>query len=763
MKIFTTTLFLWLVLAGLAQQGDGGTPISSKFAFEPELPQVSFSQPDLVVLAAEDTERDAKGMAPWRFGYVNNTSLNLSNSGAWFDLPNGGKLWMLEVLCENALTVNLTLQNSRIPEGNQLFVYHPNREFVLGKFVERHLIEGQLGLELIQGSRAIVEYYVAPENANNTGTIEIVSVTHGYRTAEDFNRGLGDSGSCNMNVNCPDGVPYQNLRNSAVMLVSGSNGFCSGALINNTANDGKPYVLTARHCGNSGFANWIFRFNWQAEACTNPGASPTFQSLSGSVNRAGSLNNTFDMRLVEITGGLESGTVPASYNPFFAGWDKSGNVPPSTICVHHPSGDIKKIAFDDDPAVAMQAMGSTVPNSTWRVIWDRNTTTEPGSSGSPLFDNMGRIIGQLWGGGASCTQLSSPDYYGRVSMSWNPEGSSNAQQLQHWLDPNNSEVSFINGFPEEETIALDASLSQGSNWELTGTVCGSTITPTLNITSFGAETVTSALINYTYTPGSTQQFNWTGSLTTGQSESINLPTQTLTDGNYSFSASITTVNGQTDENDNNNSTSSTFSIVDNGYQVQMNLQLDCFGEEITWRLLDQNQTQTLATGGPYTNAFSNPPLVTENWCLAEACYVLEINDSYGDGLIGGGFCQSVGSLQITESSAILNEITASQANFGNQKKLPFCLGEATNSIDAFGEEHFQLSLYPNPTSGDLNADFNVLGQKSIDVYSAQGVLIHQATTVETHWKFDTSALAQGMYFIQVQFAGNTQTVKFIKQ
>jgi hypothetical protein len=68
-------------------------------------------------------------------------------------------------------------------------------------------------------------------------------------------------------------------------LVSGSNGFCSGALINNTLNDGKPYVLTANHCY-SDPTNWIFRFNWQSADCNNPAASPTFQSLSGAVLRS---------------------------------------------------------------------------------------------------------------------------------------------------------------------------------------------------------------------------------------------------------------------------------------------------------------------------------------------------------------------------------------------------------------------------------------------------------------------------------------------
>jgi len=761
MKITITSFLLVLFFFGLAQQGDGGTPISSKFAFDPEIPKVSFSQPDLAALEAEDEQRDGKGVAPWRFGFVNHTDLNLNNSGTWFNLPNGGKIWMLEVICENALTVNLTLHNSSIPNGNQFYVYHPNREFVLGKFVERHLVDGALGLELIQGSRAIVEYYVAPENINNIGQIEIASVTHGYRTADDFNRALGDSGSCNMNVNCPDGQPYQNQRNGAVMLVSGSNGFCSGSLINNTANDGKPYVLTANHCGSSGFANWIFRFNWQATGCNNPANSPTFQSLSGSVSRAS--RQPSDMRLVEITGGLEGGTVPASYNPFFPGWDNSGNVPPSTFCIHHPSGDIKKIAFDDNPASAVQEMGSSEPNSSWQVSWDRNTTTEPGSSGSPLFDNVGRIIGQLWGGGASCQNLSSPDYYGRVSNSWNPNGSTNAQQLKHWLDPNNSGVTFINGYPNDNPVALDASLTQGANWELTGIICGSNVTPVLNITNFGTETVTTANISYTYAPGSSQNYNWSGSLETGQSASISLPIQTLSDGNYSFSASIVNVNGQEDENENNNATSSSFSIVANGYQVEMNIQLDCYGDEITWRLLNQNQNQVLVTGGPYTNTFNNPPVVTENWCLAEACYVLEINDSYGDGLVGGGFCNTTGSLEITESNSVLNQITAAQADFGDQKKLPFCLGEATNSIEVLGASSLEITLFPNPAQEVVHLDFNRLGVKTIQVYSAQGVLLNESVHSSLRWEYDSSNLADGLYFVQVKFGAHIETLKFVKQ
>ena len=109
------------------------------------------------------------------------------------------------------------------------------------------------------------------------------------------------------------------------MLVSGSSGFCSGALINNTQNDGKPYVLTANHCY-SNPANWIFRFNWQSESCSNPGTSPSFQSLSGAVLR--SRRTPSDFCLVEITGGLVNGTVPLDYNPFSPGGTTLEPYPP---------------------------------------------------------------------------------------------------------------------------------------------------------------------------------------------------------------------------------------------------------------------------------------------------------------------------------------------------------------------------------------------------------------------------------------------------
>ena len=454
MKKQLLNIFSLLLVSGMSfgQQGDGGSPKST--ALNVPMSQIDtrlFAQPNVETLRAEDAEVDAAKTGPWRFGFNNEVALNMSNSGTWSELSNGGQLWQLAVTCDQALTVNLTFDNVEIPTGNELYVYNPEKDFILGAFTSKHLYEGQLGTELVPGNTVIVEYYVAPENKEAKKSAQITTITHGYRTASEFQtKAFGSSGACNMNANCPDGDPWDLQRRAAVMLVSGGNGFCSGSMINNSLNDGTPYVLTANHCG-SNPTNWVFRFNWQADGCTNPGSSPSFNSLSGAVSRA--KRTPSDFHLVEITGGLENGTVPLSYGTYFPGWDNSDNIPTSTMCVHHPSGDIKKLAFDDDPAISADEMWGGDPDSQWEVVWDRNTTTEGGSSGSPLFDQNGRIIGQLWGGGASCSQLTSPDFYGKVSHSWNPVGSNSTNQLKYWLDPNDDGLVTLDGYSQTANIA----------------------------------------------------------------------------------------------------------------------------------------------------------------------------------------------------------------------------------------------------------------------------------------------------------------------
>ena len=757
MKIKFTILFSIITVLVLGQkQGNGGVPKSFKYEqLYKNIDQHTFSRPNLESLRSEDAMTDHTGTAPWRFGFNNFTTLNLSNSGTWFELQNGDRIWFLKLTCEQALSVNLTFTNSEIPEGNELFVFNEKRDFILGKFSQEHIYKGQLGTELVPGSSVIVEYYVTRGNSN--GKIEVSTVTHGYRTADEFQeKAFGGSGACNMNVNCADGLPWQQERNSAVMLVSGSNGFCSGALINNALNDGKPYVLTANHCY-SDPTNWIFRFNWQAADCNNPAASPSFQSLSGAVLR--SRRTPSDFCLVEITGGLQGNTVPLSYNPYFAGWNNADSPPTSTVSIHHPSGDIKKIAFDDAPAISSQGMGSTEANSTWTVEWDRNTTTEGGSSGSPLFDQNHRIIGQLWGGGASCSNLSSPDYYGRVHSSWEPANSNSTNQLKFWLDPNNSGAEFIDGYdPSNATpVAVDPGVTNPQG--VSGTFCGAEVTPQVTIQNNGSDALTTADVIYGFDGNQNLTFNWTGNLAQWQSTSVTLPTATLTAGAHTFSASVSNPNaGLTDENNNNNLVSSSFNVVIGGQSVQLNLALDCYGSETTWELQDET-SMAIYAGSGYPDDEPGP-VATDPWCLNDGCYNYYIMDSYGDGVLGGFWCGQDGSVSIVFNGDTLGQITEAQADFGDQTSIQFCIGNVGVEWSVIKD----LEVYPNPFTNSIQINLNQLEATEIKLTDIAGKeFLRKAVSGNKIQLELENELSTGSYLIQVKMKdGSIKTKKVNK-
>ncbi len=255
-------------------------------------------------------------------------------------------------------------------------------------------------------------------------------------------RNYGDSGSCNNNVNCPEGDPWQDHNRSvAMILTAGGSRICSGALINNVRQDQTQYFLTANHClgGNN---NWIFMFNYESPGCSNQNG-PTNQTVQGSILRAS--RSTSDFALLELTE-----TIPSSYNVNYAGWSAVNTPPQDPVCIHHPSGDIKKISFDYDAGVSDG--WSNNDGSHWRIVSWEDGTTEPGSSGAPLFDDNYRIVGQLHGGQASCS-FNFNDYFGKFSASWD-WGNNSSSRLKDWLDPDNTGTLILDSYDTGSTAEL---------------------------------------------------------------------------------------------------------------------------------------------------------------------------------------------------------------------------------------------------------------------------------------------------------------------
>jgi hypothetical protein len=497
----------------------------------------------------------------------------------------------------------------------------------------------------------------------------------------------------------------------------------------------------------------VFRFNWQSAGCNNPAAEPTFQSLSGAVLR--SRASASDFCLVEITGGLQGGTVPAAFTPYFNGWDNSGNTPTSAVGIHHPSGDIKKISFENDPLIST-TFGGSPANSHWGVTgWDEGVT-EGGSSGSPLFDQNHRIIGQLHGGASACGAPVLSDEYGKISYSWTPASSDSTNQLKYWLDPNQSNATFVNGYDPSGGVPIQVDPIASAVGGVSGTFCSAEVTPTVTLANGGAITLTAVTITYGFDGNNNLTYNWTGSLAQWQSTTVTLPTVNLSNGVHTFNAVISNPNTGVDENNLNNAQNSTLNVVLNGQAVVLDLTLDCYGSETSWEL--QNATGTVIySGSGYLDDAAG--LVTETWCLDFGCYAYVIEDSYGDGIYGLPWCDSSGSVLISSLGDSLTGISEANSDFGNSETLNFCV--TGGGLDGLNEE--SIKVYPNPSTDVVNWVSSSVVNSYIIVDLQGKKVVERQNVHAAQFQVSIANLSPGVYVLHGVFEdGKTGQVQVIK-
>ena len=425
-------------------------------ALEQNIPNKVMPSLDMVRINREDKEDDSNGVPP-RFGYPHSVNYNLNNSGQWVNLPDGSRLWRLSISCPNALSINLLYDKFWLPDGAKFFVYSYDKKRTLGAFTSANnkgTKDKILGFAtgLVYGDKIVLEYY-EPKNVRNQGIISIAYVVQGYRYINiyDGQEDFGSSGSCQVNVNCSEGQNWQNEKNAVALILVNGTRWCTGSLINTTANDNRPLFLTANHClsggadaiSNPSLDYWSFYWNYEAPGCSNPTKEPPIYSTVGANVVAN--NSVSDFALISLQ---EDPKNNSNIKLYYLGWDRSGNSGNGGVGIHHPSGDIKKIATLNT-ATNNNWEGNT---NFWSHYWNSTangySVTEGGSSGSPLINNNRHIIGQLYGGSHINCFNPSQDIaaYGKFSVSWTGNGATdNRRKLQPWLDPRNTGAIVLDG------------------------------------------------------------------------------------------------------------------------------------------------------------------------------------------------------------------------------------------------------------------------------------------------------------------------------
>lgn len=735
-----------------AQVSVAGTPPSFTNTLSDNIATHQLSAVNKAQLLAEDeAELSITKTTPLRFGQDFSVQLDLNNSGTWENLPNGDRVWRLKIQSKGANSLNFIFNDFFMPQGAELYLYNENQDYIIGAFTaSNNKKHGGFSTAPVKGSIVILEYY-EPQSVQNQGRLTVSSIIHAYRdmfkTAaahiQNLQKGFGDSGSCNIDVNCPQGANWTDeIRSVGMILTSGNTRWCSGAMINNTAQDGKPYFLTANHCLDGNESTWLYLFNYESPTC-NGGDGNLANSISGSTLR-GSYSNS-DVALMEL-----STTPPPSYLVYYAGWDRGGVPATATTCIHHPAGDVKKISFNTD------ILFSSVNNfDLWRVGNWEDGTTEGGSSGSPLFDQNRRIVGQLFGGAASCNNNSYDDF-GKFDVSWTGNGT-NSGRLSNWLDPQNSNQTTLNGQYFTTADFVD-------NLKVDDVIgfadCGTAHYPKVEVQNIGSNSITQLDITYEYTGFPAQTVQWNGNLSMFQSLAIDLPAVTLPIGNIDLNINISIPN-VTDEDITDNSLTKNVVVANDNHGVTVNLLTDAWPEEISYRIINTNTGSTVfqlnaaqITGGQYENT-----LLVEELCLPDGCYDAIIDDSANDGL-SGGFGSASGSFEIVYNNAQQGIETG---NYGSSATISFCIPNGNlpplvstrNQI----ESNIALQIMPNPTTGLVYFETEKTPNQIL-VLDVLGRTVKQINTINNN-QIDLTDLSKGLYLVRFEIEGQTVTKKVI--
>ena len=408
---------------------------------------------ELAPVTPSERSQPATGdRAPAVFAAVRMTDFRPASSGTWTSNAKG-RTWTLTVAVEGATDINLGLRDVDLPDGVTIDVFsdHGGKTVRFGPYRAHDVFRGQLWIPVLPGSRATIEMMVPDRVARdpdfvihrvNAGILDFWSPESALRKGF-FN--------CGPDAICDEADAFRdNVRSAALYLIEGST-WCSGTLVNDVSRSGTPYLLTATHCGvtQENAPSVISYFNFAAPICNLQTGGRADQFIAGATLRMSEVLT--DVALLEL---VEA--PPAEYEAYWSGWDRSDAAVPAGYGIHHPQFQVKKLALKNGEIPT--APDCTIPDATDLTHllvedWDQGVT-QPGSSGSGLWNTANnRLVGTLTGGNQICGP-GSISCYGKVAAAW--DGASPGQRLRDWLDPNDLAPDGIDGYDPHAKLVLDS-------------------------------------------------------------------------------------------------------------------------------------------------------------------------------------------------------------------------------------------------------------------------------------------------------------------
>lgn len=406
-----------------------------------------------------------KSAMPLRIAHKLNANVNIDSIGHWQYLPDGSLIWNESIKSDNANGLIISFNKLYIPEGAELFIYTADKSQILDVYTHAtNTSSGILETPILFQDEVVLEYVSSSESTEKP-VLQVDAVGYVYNMKIGYDVQADDL-ACMINVNCEEGDNWQLQKKGVVNIrMRFSDGWyvCSGSLINNARKDKTPYILTANHCIQDGddivnFETLQIKFFNENPGCTSIKKGSTSINVLTGVELL--LNISIDGKSDGALLKLKE-TIPSDWDVYYNGWDTRNIAAISGVSIHHPNGNAKTIStfakqlttgtYEDESV-------SSAKNVHWRVRWaptnNGYSVTYGGSSGSPLFNQDGNIVGTLTGGTSYCSTPTGLDYYGKMSAHWNYI-ESDSLQMKLFLDPDNTGILVLDGLDSDVNIGID--------------------------------------------------------------------------------------------------------------------------------------------------------------------------------------------------------------------------------------------------------------------------------------------------------------------
>ena len=320
--------------------------------------------------------------------------------GAFKAMTGGGFVWTGVIRSAGATALRVELSQLALPAGAELYVYNRAGEAHGPYSGKGPLGTGNFWSHTVSGEELIVQLH----QRNSTGRAPNFQIKSAGVIGPQFqlfgakaqaaNELCPYNASCVVNASCQSSTAVSTARDAVALILFQSGGFlyiCSGGLLADTDSSSQiPYFLTANHCISRGreaaSMETFFQFTTSCGTCNDStGQSHTLGSSIVSSSK------TSDYTLLRLNEPPPAGSA-------FLGWTStpvafSNNT--ALFRISHPQGAPQ--GYSVHSVDTSKTTCGSWPRGNWIYSEDTLGATEGGSSGSPVVNSSGQVVGQLSG------------------------------------------------------------------------------------------------------------------------------------------------------------------------------------------------------------------------------------------------------------------------------------------------------------------------------------------------------------------------------